>query len=74
MTPEYSGRLNLNQSPSEISQKKCSCTECNNAGTVFLNIVRLPSSGYFCTQCCTDLKWHGIGEETVPVEQERFGP
>jgi len=75
MMTEYSGHLNLNQSFSQNKfhdgQRKCSCMECNNIATVFLNVVHLPSSGYFCSQSSTDLKWHGIAHELVPDEEER---
>ena len=41
----------------------CSCIDCKNKATKFLQVVSIPSSGYFCDQCASDLKWHGIAIE-----------
>jgi hypothetical protein len=71
---EYINSLNLNQPISQDKnqgeKRKCSCLECNNEGTAFLLVVHLPSSGYFCTQCSCDLKWHGIAQEIISGGKE----
>jgi Zn finger protein HypA/HybF involved in hydrogenase expression len=64
----------------KTSDKKCSCPTCNNPADTFLEIVLMPKSGFFCHQCATDIKWHGIGEEIIQehdlevetLEQERI--
>ena len=47
--------------------KECACKGCKNKPTTVLQIMTLPDRGYYCPQCASDLKWHGIAQE---VEQE----
>jgi hypothetical protein len=44
-------------------ERGCSCINCKNKATKFLQIVSIPSFGYFCDRCASDLKWHGIAVE-----------
>src|SRR5215216_6970101 len=48
-----------------LTKTKCACHNCNNEGDVFLEIERLPVSGYYCESCATDIKSHGIAEEVI---------
>jgi hypothetical protein len=43
----------------------CACYNCSNEADIFLGIVRLPESGYFCASCAVDIKLHGIAEEVI---------
>ena len=45
--------------------RKCSCHGCNNKAELFLEIVRSPVSGYYCSSCAIDIKFHGIAVEGV---------
>ena len=47
------------------TKTKCTCHNCNNEASVFLEVSRPPKSGYFCEMCSTDLKIHGIAEEVI---------
>ena len=43
----------------------CTCHHCDNEADTFLEIVRLPVSGYYCESCVVDIKLHGIAEEVI---------
>ena len=43
----------------------CTCCYCSNEADIFLGIVRLPLSGYYCKSCANDMKLHGIAEEVI---------
>ena len=47
------------------TKTKCTCHNCNNEADVFLEILRLPVSGYYCESCAIDIKLHGIAEEVI---------
>ena len=42
---------------------KCICEGCTNEPTTLLKITMPPASGCYCSQCASDLKWHGIASE-----------
>lgn len=43
----------------------CTCHNCDNEADFFLEIVRVPNSGYYCGSCAVDIKLHGIAEEVI---------
>jgi hypothetical protein len=43
----------------------CTCHNCDNEADTFLEIVRLPMSGYYCGSCAIDIKLHGIAKEVI---------
>jgi len=56
---KYNNRYDINHS---IGTKHCVCRNCKQKATIYVTIVSKPQSGYYCDQCATGLKWHGIGE------------
>jgi len=55
----------VESNPSNINNSICSCIDCKNKAATYLHIVLDVRSGYYCSQCATDLKWHGIAQEEV---------
>jgi len=47
------------------TKTKCACHNCNNEADVFLEVVYLPVSGYYCGSCAVDIKLHEIAEEVI---------
>lgn len=73
--PSCRSKKDINAKPISVDDKDvplnfntktmCACKNCSNEADVFLEIVRLPKSGYFCRSCAVDIKLHGIAEEVI---------
>ena len=73
--PNYRNENGIDAEPIIIDDKdvplnfntktKCTCQNCNNEADVFLEVVCLPVSGYYCESCAIDIKLHGIAEEVI---------
>jgi hypothetical protein len=38
----------------------CCCENCPDVGSEWLEINQAIKSGFYCSKCATDLKWHGV--------------
>jgi predicted SprT family Zn-dependent metalloprotease len=52
----------------ETIYKQCTCNNCSNQATKYLNVKLLRKIGYFCQSCAAELIEKGLADE---VEERR---
>jgi hypothetical protein len=56
----------------DLIDNNCSCPNCDCKRTIFLKIIYQSTTDCFCNTCAVDLKFHGIAEEVISIDNNRY--